>query len=146
MEIRGSLREEFIDTPSAKEAVLFANEPGFLVDRLQKDTSVSYVASALSTDEIIEALSGISHSQGKNAIDFVRAYIFLVSLSLKDDLDRFKDRINEIDLSKLQWGDQIRSKVLGSRVSSSLTEVKYVKGLVGADLSSNLIAGIVSKP
>lgn len=83
MEIHRSLRTEFIDTPTAKQAVLFANSPAYLLNRLRKDSSVSYVASILGTGEIIERLAAFCARPPKDPIDLVRIYVLLIALSRK---------------------------------------------------------------
>jgi hypothetical protein len=125
MEIRGRFQPKLLDTQSAKEAVFFANTPTFLLDRLRKDTSVSYVASVLPTEKIIDVIRDLCSSPPKEPIDVVRAYIFLISLALKDDVERFKGKLEAIDLSSLQWGSQIRAKIIAERVPTHVTEVRF---------------------
>ena len=77
MEIRGSLQPEFVETPSAKEAVLFANTASFLLNRLQKDSSASYVAGKLKTAEIIEMLKERSKMPPAGPLDLLWIMSFL---------------------------------------------------------------------
>jgi len=118
---------------------LFANTPTFLLERLRKDTSVSYVASILSTEEIIDVIRELCSSPPKEPIDVVRAYVFLVSLALKDDVERFKGKLEAIDLSSLQWGSQIRAKIIGERIPTHVTEVRFAAQRV------NRVSGTTSR-
>lgn len=125
MEIPGSLRTEFIDTQAAKEAVLFANSPSYLLDRLRRDASVEYLIDRLSTKQIIETLAGLCSEPPKDPLDIVRGYVFLVALSLKHDLDSYQGIVNAIDLNCLQWGDELRDSILRARVPTTLSEIRY---------------------
>jgi len=127
MEIRGSLRREFVETSSAKEAVLFSNTASFLLDRLRKDSSVSYVAHKLKTEEILDALKESSKNSPKDVLDLLWIYVFLVALSLKDDLEKFQDALNAIDLSQIQWGAEIRRAITENRTATNIFAIRYAE-------------------
>lgn len=124
MAIPASFREDLLDTPSANETVLFANSPSFLLNRLRKDNSVAYVADTLKTEEIIDALAAYS-ALPKDPTDIVKAYIFLLALSLKENLPSFRDQLLAIELSRLQWGDQIRQQILREAIPTIRTGYRF---------------------
>src|SRR6185437_4159796 len=127
MQIRGNLRSELVDTQFAKETVLYANSAAYLLNRLRKDSAVSYVARVLRTDEIIDDLAEFCAEAHKEPIDFVRAYVFLVALSLKDDLYSFRDRLLSIDMNVLEWGHQIRARIFGEPIPMTVTRIEMQK-------------------
>ena len=144
MQIRGNLRPELLDTQSAKETVLFANSPTYLLNRLRKDNSVSYVADTLQTDEIIARLAALCADRPKEPIDLVRTYVFLVALSLKDDLDDFRSKVSAIEMSQLQWGAWIRDKILSERIPTTVTKLEIQKFQEGrSETTSNRTIGTV---
>jgi hypothetical protein len=147
VEIRGSLRAEFIETPSAKEAVLFSNTASFLLSRLQKDSSVSYVSHELRTEEILEYLEWLCKMSPANPLYLLWCYVFLAALSPKDDLRGFKDRLNAIDLSHVQWGDEIRRVISEERTSSNFLGVQYESGgkKNQGNVSTNTASGVVAQ-
>jgi hypothetical protein len=127
MEIRGSLQSEFVETPSAKEAVLFSNTASFLLDRLRKDSSAAYVAHKLKTDEIVELVKDRIKAPPASPLDLLWLYVLLAALSLKDDLQQFKDRINSNDLSQFQWGDEIRKYILEDKTTTNFLDTRYTE-------------------
>ena len=125
MEIRRVLQQKFVETATAKEAVLFANTSSFLVHRLRKDASTSYVAHELPTADILDLLNEQCNKSFSGPLDVVRGYVLLVALSLKDDLKNFKNRLNAIDLAQLEWGGEIRRMILEERVPTTVSDVTY---------------------
>jgi hypothetical protein len=125
MEILGSLRSEFVETPSAKEAVLFSNTASFLLERLQKDSASTYISQRLKTEEIVSLLEERSKTPPANPIDLLWIYLLLAALSLKPDLPAFKDRLTSIDLRSVQWGDEIRRSVMEAPTPSTFVAVEF---------------------
>jgi len=102
-----------IITPSAKEAVLIANTPAFLLDRLRRDISVQTVVANMSGKDILAALRDtLSEPPGTEVLKIVLAYIYLVALSYCDpqDFDLWNE-IAKADLSGLEWGNAIRTLI-----------------------------------
>jgi hypothetical protein len=54
MEIPSDVTRQLVETSSVKEAVLFANTPSFLMQRLRRDSATSYLAQALTMRESID--------------------------------------------------------------------------------------------
>lgn len=124
MEIPQRLHAQFVETPSVKEVILFSNTPSFLVNRLRRDNAVSYLAETLNTtEETINFLDTLV--KPTNTTELLWAYVTLVSLFLRDDIGNFKDRIASIDLSHIQWGDEIRSDLLAEITPTSFQKVEY---------------------
>jgi hypothetical protein len=101
-----------IVTPSAKETVLIANTPSFLLDRLRKDIAVQTVVDNMTGTEIIAALRNTLSHPPADVIEIVLAYIYLVALSSSDPQDFGLWReIAAVNLSRLEWGDAIRTLI-----------------------------------
>jgi hypothetical protein len=106
-----------IATPSAKEAVLVANTPSFLLDRLRKDTSVRFVLDNMNPSEIVAALRDGLASPLPDPVALVPLYVYLAALSGTDPNEReLWNRIRELDLSHLEWGEAIRALILANAV------------------------------
>lgn len=131
MEIRGSIHNKFIESDSAKETVLFANTPNYVLDRLRKDTATAYVADKLQTEEIVDALSRLGAMPIQEPLELVRAYVFLVAASLKPDLfGKFREKFESIGLANLPWGDEIRHAILAESIPSNVYNLFYTKQLI----------------
>lgn len=148
MEIRRSLQTEFVETSSAKEAVLFSNTASFLLDRLRKDSSASYIAHELNTEDIIGMLKERCKTPPTNPLDLLWAYILLAALSLKDDLRKFMDSLNSIDLSQIQWGNEIRGAVVEDKPPTNILDIRYpeARGDSHIGTSTNVTSGIILNP
>jgi hypothetical protein len=106
-----------IVTSSAKEAVLVANTPSFLLDRLRKDSGVRFVLDKMKPLEIVAALRDGLANTPQDALSLVPIYVYLVALSNTDPDDKETwNRFREIDLSRLEWGEAIRNIILASAV------------------------------
>ena len=127
MELPASIQPDLVETEAAKEAVLHANTPNYLFHRLRKDTSTNYVANELTTDSILDFVKAVCDKGPKSAVELVHAYIFLTALFLKDDLDRFADRLKSLDMTRLQWGDQFRSIILSEGSPVTFSDVYFAE-------------------
>lgn len=126
MELQRSLRPEFIETPSARETVLYANTASFLFDRLRKDSSAAYVAHELTAKEIVAFLRK-KLAEAEGPMDLLWAYVLIAGLSLKsvDDIKSVRDELSQIDLSMVQWGDYLRSEILNKGPRTNVVEITY---------------------
>src|SRR5579864_3025370 len=98
-----------IATASAKEAVLVANTPSFLVDRLRKDIAVQYVLDSMTPPQIVQALREALSRPITDPTELVPRYVYLVALSTIDPQNQeIWDQIKSLDLSQLEWGEAIR--------------------------------------
>lgn len=149
METRRNLEAKLIETASAKETVLYANTAQYLFERLKRDASVSYVAHELSTDEILGWLKEKTANAPESPQELVRAYVFLVALSLKDDLNKNKDQFGALDLKQVEWAEQIRQLILNERVPTSYSSVVYQNAgstIISSATTSGHSSGIVLVP
>jgi hypothetical protein len=112
-----------ITTASAQEAVLVANTPSFLLDRLRRDVAVQTVAANLTGKETVSALRGALDPAPQSVLGIVAAYVYLVALSYSDpqDVELWKE-IDELDLSNLEWGDAIRRLISAESVPTITKE------------------------
>jgi hypothetical protein len=109
-----------IATSSAKEAVLIANTPAFLLERLRKDIAVQYILDSMSGREIVRTLSEALASPPKDPSEIVPLYIYLVALSSVDPEDQeLWNQIRSLDLSHLEWGEAIRRLIYAAAVPTT---------------------------
>jgi hypothetical protein len=115
-----------LTTPSASEAVLVANTPTFLFDRLKKDVAVQTVVENMSAREIIDSLRDRLARPAKNPIELVLGYIYLIALaSAIDPADvQTLEIFRSLDLSALEWGPAIRALILAEAVPTSTMEIQ----------------------
>ncbi len=125
MEIPGSIQAKFVETPSVKEVVLYANTPSFLIDRLRRDDATSYLAQMLTTEETINFLHRIEHPT--DITELLWAYVLLASLFLRSDIAQFEGKLASLDLSQIQWGDDIRRSLLAEAIPTSINTIEYAE-------------------
>jgi hypothetical protein len=112
-----------IATPTAKEAVLVANTPSFLLDRLRKDIAVQYVLDNMSMPEIVQAFTEASKRPVNDVAELVPRYVYLVALSTADPRNQeIWSQISALDLSQLEWGEAIRRLVRAEAVPTTTLE------------------------
>src|SRR5262245_32510598 len=112
MEAGTSLQNEFIETPTAKEAVLFANSPSYILNRLRKDSSALYVVGTLNTVQTIEAIEKIADAPVADVHELVRFYVLLSSLALRDDTNLFREQLRALKFGQIQWATEILGMIL----------------------------------
>jgi|SRR5579863_4965309 len=113
-----------IATPSAKEAVLVANTPSFLLDRLRKDIAVQYVLDSMTPPEIMRALHEALLRPITDVTELVPRYVYLVALSATDPYDQvIWNQIGSLDLSQLEWGEAIRRIIRAEAIPTTTMEV-----------------------
>lgn len=123
MNVTASIGPFSLATDSAKEAVLIANTPSFLLDRLRKDVAVQTVLDNMNSREIAGALSEVLSRPAKSPAELVPAYVYLVALSSADPRDEaLWEQISSIDLSGLEWGDTIRAIISAEAVPTTALE------------------------
>lgn len=114
---------DFITTPSAKEAVLVANTPSFLFDRLRRDSAVQFVIDKMKPSEILEALRKGLATPPSDAVSLVPLYVYLVALASIDPGEReIWAEIRMLDLSHLEWGTAIRNLIFATAVPTITLE------------------------
>jgi hypothetical protein len=112
-----------IATSSAKEAVLVANTPTFLLDRLRKDVAVQYVLDSMTLPEIVKALNEAAKRPVTDAVELVPRYVYLVALSTTDPQNQeIWKQIAALDLSQLEWGEAIRNLIRVEAVPTTTLE------------------------
>jgi hypothetical protein len=123
MEIPGRIRAEVVETPSVNEVVLFSNTPSFLISQLRKNGATMYVSQVLSTAETIDLLRKLE--KPKDVTELTWAYVLLVSLFLRDDLQEFRDKLESLNFSCIQWGNEIRRNILTEMTPTSFHTISY---------------------
>jgi hypothetical protein len=118
-----SIGPRAIATASAKEAVLVANTPSFLVDRLRKDIAVQYVLDSMTPAQIVQALREALSHPITDATELVPRYVYLVALSTVDPHNQeIWNQIKSLDLSQLEWGEAIRRLMRAEAVPTTTLE------------------------
>lgn len=107
-----------LDLSNANEVVLVANTPTYLLDRLRKDASVAHISQTVSATEILDALRATSATEPQRVQDVVQRYIYLAALAMKDPSEIWPG-LAEIDLKKLEWGDQLREMIKAESVATN---------------------------
>lgn len=117
-------------TPSAMEAVLVANTPSFLLDRLRKDIGVQTIANSMTGDQIVTVLTELLKRPSTDAVQVVTAYVYLVALSWSDPQDENVWRlISSLDLTHLEWGNAIRQLMLAEAVPTTTQTFRLAANL-----------------
>lgn len=106
-----------MDLKTANEAVLVANTPSFLFDRLRRDAAVDYVSKTLPASEILENLR-FSVTEPLNVQDVVLGYVYLVALTMKPSTEVWPV-LERLDLSRLEWGSEIRALMKAEAIPTS---------------------------
>jgi hypothetical protein len=116
-------------TETAKEAVLVANTPAFLLERLRRDVSVQTVVSSTSSGEIMETLRTMLVQRITDPNQLVLAYVYLAAMaSVIDPTDlQTMNQFSSLDLSNLEWGGAIRALILSEAVPTSTLEVQVAE-------------------
>jgi hypothetical protein len=105
------------------EAVLVANTPSFLLDRLRKDIAVQYVLDNMSPPEIIKVLREALARPVQDVTEIVPRYVYLAALSTVDPQDQaLWQQILSLDLSNLEWGEPIRRLMRAEAVPTTSLE------------------------
>jgi hypothetical protein len=113
-----------IASPTAKEAVLIANTPTFLLDRLRGDPSVRYVVDSMAPLEILDALEcGLSKAP-TDPVGVVTLYVYLTALGLTDPSNKEAwGRIDSLDLSPLEWGETLKKLLRVDAVPTTVSSL-----------------------
>jgi hypothetical protein len=122
-----------LDLSNANEIVLVANTPSYLLDRLRKDASVGHIAQTLSTPTILDALRTWSATNPQSVQDVVQRYVYLAALAMKDPSEIWPG-LAEINLQRLEWGDQIREIIKAENVATN----RIVIGAPSAEINQSV--------
>jgi len=125
METRGSLETELLETPAAKEAVVFANTASYVLNRIRVDTSADYVAKSLTTPQIIEAIRDILTQSSGTVNELVKFYVLLTSLALRPDVSDFKELLISLSFGSIPWAREIITLILQEQVPTVVKNIVY---------------------
>jgi hypothetical protein len=91
-------------TQSAKSAVLYANTPTYLLDKLKRDAAIQILLHGTSPEELFETLCHAGPAE--NALDIARKYVLLVAVASSSLTNKW-EALAKLDLSDLEWGKLI---------------------------------------
>jgi hypothetical protein len=91
-------------TQSAKDAVLYANTPSYLLEKLKRDAAVQNLVHKNPPSELLDLLSRLAPAS--NVLEIARKYVLLVALATSSLPDKW-DSLSALDLSDLEWGKLI---------------------------------------
>jgi hypothetical protein len=118
---------EELDIKNLTSNFLFANTPGFLYKKFRQNRSIEEISKNYSTKEILDSLNEILKTENLDLNQLVMCNALLISLTLKDDFGSL-DALKSIDLSKLEWGNQIRNIYINTRRATNVIEPKITYG------------------
>jgi len=145
METGTSLQNEFIETPTAKEAVLFANSPSYILNRLRKDSSALYVTRTLNTTQTIEAIQKLADSPVTDIHELVKFYVLLSSLALRDDTNQFREQLRALNFGQIQWASEILEIIFQDSTPTSFSTLTIEpQRNIGSSASTSTTTGIIS--
>jgi hypothetical protein len=91
-------------TQSAKSAVLYANTPTYLLDKLKRDAAIQTLLHGTPAQELLRLLRDAGPAV--DALDIARKYVILVALA-SSNLPGKWEALSGLDLSDLEWGKLI---------------------------------------
>jgi hypothetical protein len=80
-----------IDLRAAESAFAVANTPLFLMRKLRSDPAVALLARNRRGEELLKSLRDIARTEPNDLLEFVLPYIYLIALSLKQDLPHLRE-------------------------------------------------------
>lgn len=101
---------------SAKEIVLVANTPTFLLRQMQRDPALQYIVQSRSPEQMYQELAQLIEADGK-ADALVAQYIYLVALGTVNCPEVWA-KVKALNLKRLQWGDALVAMIDVAKQSS----------------------------
>lgn len=102
---------------NAKEVVLVANTPSFLLRQMQRDPAVQFIVESVAPDKLFSYFSNSLCSENDRAEALVEKYICLIALGAMNAPQVWK-KVHGLNLSCLQWGEAIVALIDASKSSA----------------------------
>ena len=103
-------------TPTAKEAVLYANTPSYLLEKLRKDQGVRYLQAETDPHTLWEQLN--QAKTVSNAEEVVWKYLLVVAIATSNWHERWA-ALSRTNLEDLEWGKVLWRLVQAEDVPTS---------------------------
>jgi hypothetical protein len=91
-------------TQSAKSAVLYANTPSYLLEKLKRDAAIQVLLHNASPQELLDLLKHAGPAA--SALEVARKYVVLIALAASNLPDKWT-ALSGLNLSDLEWGELI---------------------------------------
>jgi hypothetical protein len=101
-----------IDLSNAYRVYAISNTPIFLIKQLKADAATNEIARNFSGEQIISALRDLVGTEPTDSLDFVRPYVYLVSLSKISDIQYLRAAANIEGTAVWDWFRYIQQYLL----------------------------------
>lgn len=138
-----------IDLRTAEAAFAVANTPLFLMRKLRSDPAVALLARNRRGEELLALLRQIAGQVPRDPREAVLPYIYLVALSLKQDLSHLREAAG-IAQPHADWYEYIGKYLVQSTLPTARIAISFPQQVVTSTISvgssantyrENLIAG-----
>ena len=99
---------EKLDLDPLYKSYLFANTPMYLYQHFREHAALEELAKRVSLQELIEEFNQQVNKEPRTIEDVVTAYALLVAITFLD-YKQVISALNNLDLSRLDWGNDITS-------------------------------------
>lgn len=121
---------EQIDLSEAFKMYSISNTPLFLMKRLKTDSATLDISRNFSGDKILAALQELVEAEPRDAVDYVRPYVYLVALSQLPDIKCLQSAGDLKGTEKWDWFRYIQ-RVLIATYSPSINEFIDTQKVLG---------------
>jgi hypothetical protein len=103
---------------------LVANTAFYVIRKLKEDKYAPYIASHLTSDEILAELSKISSDSNADGIPPVLPLILLVALSIKQDRGALL-KASALEMRDNRWYEQVSAALIQQTPSIQITKIDF---------------------
>jgi len=129
------MMEQLPDLSQAQATFVVANTPLFLMRKLRSDPAVATIARNNDGSHILDWLRQASARAPDNERDLILPYVFLVALSLQNDLSPLKEAA-AITVSFADWYKYIAQYLVDSITPTDRRVIKFTHELTPAKIST----------
>lgn len=103
-------------TETAKEAVLYANTPSYLLEKLRKDPAIQILRHANSPENLWGELK--EAPPVTSALDMVGKYLFVVAVATSEWPEKWA-ALSSLNLRDLEWGETLWKLIQAENVPTA---------------------------
>jgi hypothetical protein len=92
---------------TAKEAVLIANTPSFLLRKLRMDSSVRSIVDTHTSEQILLRLNDLLSVEAGSPLELAERYIWLIAFGIKSSNSQWREA--NIQPGTLPWGSELKA-------------------------------------
>ncbi len=127
---------EQVDLSHAASTYAVANTPLFLVRKLREDPAVSEIAKLFSGDQILAALQLTVQDKPTDLFDYVRPYVYLVALSMKETDTYLRKAMELPNTRKWDWFNYVALALLQTYTPTTSMAVRASSPVINAEASA----------